>query len=172
MKRMSLLIIALLTLIAVAVGTPAYAAKKEKDRNPVILMLDPLGPILREGDPNHESSLVVVDRNGNRLGIAEIPGLASENVVMSPHLNSDGTSEIISTNEGPFKNYVDSAVLDIVKYSGGPAALSADALSKTPMYIVWEADCGTAYCRKVGGEIVDCVCYSTCSGCYYINIVE
>ena len=173
MKRMLFMVVTLFAFIAI-VGTPTYAAQKEKRQGPVILMLDPEGTILHGGgNPSHKSSLVIVnDSNGNRLGIAEIPGLVSENVVTSPYMNSDGTSEIVSTNEGDFKTYRDLAVSDIIKYSKGPAASSVEALSRTPMYTVFET-CGKAYCRVVKGQVVDCFCGGdVCYDCQYTNIFE
>jgi len=164
-------IVVVLAVIAIAVGNTAYAAQKEKARGPVILMLDPEGTLLRGGNSDHKSSLVIVaDPNGRHLGIAEIPGLVSENVVT--RRNSNGVDEVISTNEGDFKDYKDSAVADIWKYSKGPAVSSVNELSRTPMYIVFET-CGKAYCRIVKGQVVDCFCGGdVCYDCQYTNIFE
>ena len=165
----------MLAIIAVAVGTPAYAAQKEKHPGPVILMLDPLDPegaILRGENSDHKSSVIIVERNHRRLGIAVVPGLVSENVVTEPYLNSDDTHthRIISTNAGDFQAYKDSAISDIIKYSEGPAALSAtDALSRTPMYITQEY-CGSVYCTRRGS--FDCICMSNCYDCYFVRIIE
>lgn len=165
-------IVVVLAVIAIAVGTPTYAAQKEKSakNGPVILLLDPDGNMLRNGridpmdyqgvvhrggDPGHKSSVIIVeDERGNKL-LAEVPGKASEHVLTSR--NADGIDMVLDITDENFRRQRDIAVNTFEA-----------AMNRTLLNIILD-DCGYTFCLKDPGGI-DCWCLNECSDCYHIIV--